>query len=312
MIDYTLFYKDRFRDAQQLANLSWDRFISVFDGTDRVSTVFAAVTAATKHWLLLPEYELGPQSLPQGAVAIDSRDEAEAIAAYFTAYPLQHGDRLAVDISGFLRPHLVFMTQYLGSIGVRAFDAIYAEPLHYARKAETVFAHENIATIRQVAGYEGIHSTDLAHDVLVMAAGYEDHLVTRVAEQKAHARKVRLLGFPSLQADMYQESILRQSRSAEAVGEALETLYAPAYDPFVAASVISKRVADLTRDGRLTNLYLAPLSTKPHALGMALFYLYERRGTATSIIYPFAEAYAAQSSRGVARVWRYTIELPTP
>ena len=309
MRDYNLFYRDRLATVGGLAGYQWDRLISACDGSQRVHAVFDAINASQKHWLNFPEYCLGANDIPAGCYTAPGNDEADAISSYFAANPVVRGSRICVDITGFLRPHLVFLVRYLTQQGVRKFDAIYAEPSHYAHKVETVFAHENIVSVRQVAGCEGLHSISLSADALIMAVGYEHHLVTRVAEQKAHARKIRVLGFPSLQADMYQESVVRQSRAAEAVGEAVETMYAPAYDPFVLATALSARVANLEAAG-LTNLYLSPLSTKPHALGVALFYVYERLGTATSIIYPFAESHAQQTSRGLARIWRYEVELP--
>jgi hypothetical protein len=309
MRDYTVFYRNRLATVGELNAYQWDRLISACDGSERVHAVFSAVHASEKHWLNFPEYGLATNDIPAGCHTAPGNDEADAISSYFAGKPLIQGSRICVDITGFLRPHLVFLVRYLAQHGVRKFDAIYAEPSHYAQKVETVFAHENILSVRQVAGCEGLHSISFAADALIMAVGYEHHLVTRVAEQKAHARKLRVLGFPSLQADMYQESIVRQSRAAEAVGEAVETMYAPAYDPFVLATAISERVATLEAGG-LTNLYLSPLSTKPHALGFALFYVYERLRTATSIIYPFAESHAQQTSRGLARIWRYEVELP--
>jgi hypothetical protein len=309
MRDYSIFYRHRFAGVYELATRTWDRFVSAFDGSDRVTRVFDHVIANEKHFLNLPEYKHDAASLPVGCFQAAVGDEAEAIGSYFDAMPIAQGRTLCVDISGFLRPHLIYLLRYLSANGIKKFDALYAEPSHYAQKAETTFAHENIAVVRQIAGYEGQHSIAQSHDVLILGAGYENHLVTRVAERKANARKIRLLGYPSLQADMYQESVLRLSRSAEALGEQVETLFAPAYDPFVAATVISRRVGELENAG-LTNLYLAPLSTKPHTLGFAIFYLYERLNTPTSIIFPFSESYAAQSSRGISRVWQYTVELP--
>jgi len=309
MRDYTLFYKRRFSDVAAIGGLRWDRFISAFDGSQRVTRVFDHVSAAEKQWLNLVEYNHVDGTLPANCFHAARGDEALAIASYFDSAPVAAGQTVCIDISGFLRPHLIYLLRYLQAAGVKTFDALYAEPSHYAQKAETTFAPENIAIVRQIAGYEGQHSLDQTLDVLILGAGYENHLVTRVAERKANARKIRLLGYPSLQADMYQESVLRLSRSAEALGEQVETLFAPAYDPFVAATVISRRVAELENTG-LTNLYLAPVSTKPHTLGFALYYLYERLTTPTSIIFPFSESYAPQSSRGISRVWQYTIELP--
>jgi hypothetical protein len=45
-------------------------------------------------------------------------------------------------------------------------------------------------------------------------------------------------------------------------------------------------------------------------LGFAVYYLTERRNSATSLIFPFCEAYEQETSTGVSRIWKYTVELP--
>lgn len=55
--------------------------------------------------------------------------------------------------------------------------------------------------------------------------------------------------------------------------------------------------------------YLAPLSSKPQALGLALYYIWENGlEKPMSIIYPFCERYIGDTATGIARVWRYEVE----
>ncbi|MBC8384245.1 MAG: hypothetical protein H8E57_01850 [Candidatus Cloacimonetes bacterium] len=42
----------------------------------------------------------------------------------------------------------------------------------------------------------------------------------------------------------------------------------------------------------------------------AKFYLTECRNTSASIIFPFEEQYSQNTSKGIARIWKYTVELP--
>ena len=61
--------------------------------------------------------------------------------------------------------------------------------------------------------------------------------------------------------------------------------------------------------GHISNLYLAPLATKPQALGFALFYIKELEGMPASIILPINKSYARETGSGVGNVWRYKIQL---
>jgi hypothetical protein len=114
-----------------------------------------------------------------------------------------------------------------------------------------------------------------------------------------------------LQADFYQENVLNAHRAAEAVTATNENhpIFAPANDPFVTAAVIQKTVKEQRRRS-IKNIYLCPLSSRPQALGFALYYLYEARDDAVSIIYPFATRYAQETTTGISRIWKYRIELP--
>ena len=94
------------------------------------------------------------------------------------------------------------------------------------------------------------------------------------------------------------------------VDDEIHTFFAPANDPFVAASVLQKIVDRRNAGEGITNLYLCPLSTKAHVLGFTLFYLTEWRNAAASIIFPFEEKYNQNTSKGIVRIWKYTVELP--
>lgn len=118
-----------------------------------------------------------------------------------------------------------------------------------------------------------------------------------------------LYGLPSLGADMYQESVLRSFKASEALGPWWdERCFAPANDPFATANVLKERVEQEETSGRLTNLYLSPIGTKPQVLGFALYFATERRSTASSIIFPFTSGYDQETSQGIARSWLYNVE----
>ena len=119
-----------------------------------------------------------------------------------------------------------------------------------------------------------MHSPNLSNDLLIIGAGYENHLISQVAKFKDQSQKVLLFGFPSLRADMYQENVLKAHLSEENTGskafEDSRRYFAPANDPFVTASVLSEIVERYNTRTEITNLYLCPLATKAQTLGFAL------------------------------------------
>jgi hypothetical protein len=164
----------------------------------------------------------------------------------------------------------------------------------------------------QVGGFEGTHLPDTSNDVLVIGAGYDHVLISHVAEYKENARKVQLLGLPSLRADMYQENVLRAQRAGEQIGSSdigVNTFFAPANDPFVTAEVLQQVYSYAGRIKPVTNLYLCPVSTKVQVLGFGLYYLTEWVGRSASIIFPFCRTYTRETSKGVSRIWWYQVEF---
>jgi hypothetical protein len=312
-IDYTLCYKRQLSlDLVEAASDRWTLFASAFNDSDRVRRVFEAVRAPKKRWLVHEEYRYVNSELPTNAELFELplNDEAVGIGSWLASLGDLSGERICVDITGFMRPHVLFLVGALFGRGLSRFDLLYSDPERYTEKEETPFSKGPVTEVRQVAGFEGTHSSDTSNDVLVIASGYDDELIRRVAEAKENARKIQLFGFPSLQVEMYQESILRASRASEAIGSSANTdvLFAPANDPFVTAQVLSERLRTENVRRPVTNLYLSPLSTKPQTLGFGLFFEAECRQTAASIVFPFCERYERETTIGFARSWLYTVE----
>lgn len=319
MGDYSIFYRRAWNaNSAWPSDLHWDYFLSAYNASDRVNTVFDLAPAARKDWLISPEYGYSPAEFPKHpyCFAPGCENEADLVGAYFEQCgvdPTVGG--MCVDITGFMRPHLLFLMKYLHVRGVRKFDVLYSEPSVYLQKEETRFSDEAVVEVRQVAGFEGNHTPEAADDWLIIGAGYDHALIAHVAEHKESAHKVQMLGLPSLRADMYQQNVLRAHRAAEQVGGAAGepdlSYFASANDPFNTATALSEIRAFITRNGRISNLYLCPLSTKVQVLGFGLYYLYELASGPASIIFPFCRGYARETSQGISRVWWYQVELPT-
>lgn len=315
MLDYTIYYKTSLSiDSNWPIENRWDVFISAYTAADRVLKVFDKVDAQSKHWIVLPEYQFDTSSLPKNCYQHgEAAQEAECIAQFWKRNNISNDQSICIDTTGFLRPYLVFLIGWLKAKGFKHVDMIYSEPTHYVKKERTEFSGPNIIKIRQVSMFEGIHSPDTTNDLLIINAGYENDLISLVAEFKNNAKKVLLLGFPSLRADMYQENVLRTTLAEEAIGQRPEigagTILAPAYDPFVTANVLRQYIEVFNENKPYTNLYICPLATKPQLIGCTLHYLTELRDKPCSIIFPFSDSYSQKTGIGISRIWKYTIEF---
>ncbi len=311
MIDYSIYYRTTLPLGRRWRDCSWDLFLSAFNSSERVLSVYSRISAAQKTWLIFPEYSFRDRELPSGkCFACQGVNESDFVQNLFNSSHAELGKAsICIDITGFIRPYLIFLVKFLFSAGVKRFDVIYSEPVSYRKKELTQFSSGGVGVVRQVAGYEGVHSTHTSHDVLIIGSGYDSDLISRVAYHKEAAKKIQVMGLPSLRADMYQENELRAALAEEAVGTG-EVHFAPANDPFSTATLLQEIVRLNSRQKPITNLYLAPLASKVQVLGFCLFYLFERENTASSLIFPFAPLYDRETTVGLSRVWKYTVEAP--
>lgn len=319
--DYTLFFKRKFDSIDALkAATDYDLLISSYNDSERVKKVFESINAKDKHWLIMPEYRYAENEYPvdEGRKFVFSGNESESriIRSYFQESGLSiSSTRICVDITGFIRPHLVFLVQFLASQKAKAVDFIYSDPVRYAKKEETSFS-DDYHSIRPIEGCLGTHDTDTSNDLLIIGAGYDSDRINDIAKSKADARKVQMFGFPSLQPDMYQENILRAYQAEEYSSngrsdfiDGANTLFAPANDPFVTANVLSEFIHRGFKENKISNLYLSPLSTKAQTLGFALFYVAEGHGKPVSMVFPFCRGYSRETTEGIAKIWKYTVEF---
>ncbi len=220
--------------------------------------------------------------------------------------------RLSIDITGFPRAQLAFIVKYLKHIGVRHVEMYYGEPMRYSDKADTKFSDGNlIEPPRQINGFEGVHNRDQSNDLMIVGAGYDNHLIEGVVSAKPNVTSKLLIGFPSLRPDMYQENIFRASLAQNSItAHSFDNpIFSPANDPFITAQVLKDELEKINTIDPITNLYLCPLATKTQTLGFVLYYLNELENTHCSMIFPFFSAYEKETTIGLFKVWRYEIQL---
>ena len=320
-MDYKYFQREVIAPSD-FGAMRWDAVVIAYNSSTRVIALWEAAESAFRVWANHAEYCFDAQDLPDGGIVVNSSGKNESefaeliIAAIINGTGRQLPDlRLAVDLTGFMRPELVCLVQKLKLAGATIVDFLYAEPMRYRQKGWTKFSRGNVREVRQVMICEGIHDLDTDADVLLIGTGYDDLLMKAVAEHKPHSNKLLLFGFPSLALDMYQENVWRVSHAEEALGSSVaarqDHLFAPANDPFVTAEVVSRAVRRAVESDGAKNIYLSPLGTKVQVFGFALYFAVEclDKNRPISILLPFADGYEQKTSEGVSRTWRYIVDL---
>ncbi|MDR6417725.1 hypothetical protein [Pseudarthrobacter sulfonivorans] len=316
-VDYSLFAKERLR-LDQIQNEHYDVFLSSFNDSERVNTLYGLVDAASKIWLVHPEYEYAKDGLPTSGNVFHSPADLSAIEFWQTFFDwLVVPDKLenlrvAVDITGMMRPHLMLLPLMLKIYGIDRATFFYSDPMTYSSGDRTKFSKGPVEGVALIPGMEGAHGSGTdTRDVLIIGAGYDHQLVIAAAEDKRSADHYLLMGLPSLQPHMYQESILRLSKASESIRDyrSRTMLFAPANDPFMTAQVLSDHISRLKLEGKADNIYLSPVGAKTQVLGFSWYFLCEARHTSTSMMFPHNKYYERETSRGISSIHKFIMEL---
>lgn len=313
MIEYAAFKRTRL-NHQELLSRQYDLFLSALNDSARVHALAETVKASRKVWLVHDEYDYEHQDLPDGEVVHAAHSSSPAQSWVQLLRELETGTQLrdlsiAIDITGMMRPHIVMLPYALKSVGISKVTVFYSDPDSYKLGEQTTFTRGPVDRVGLIPGMEGVHSNQPSpRDALIVGAGYDHGLVTAVVDDKPNAEHVILLGLPGLQPHMYQESMLMLANSGSSIRHYRPSthIFAPANDPFATAHEISTKVKLLDNPD---HLYLSAVGAKPHVLGFAWYYWCEGITRNTSFLVPFAEKYERETSKGVAAIHEYILEL---
>lgn len=324
-MEYSYFYRKKHVDVSEdyiSENLVYDLFVSAYNESHRVQHLFKNISSENKHWIIFPEYNYNDLEIAE--IVGDKWDfskskltESDIMLDYFNQneHLFDNSQKVAIDITGMIRPYIVYLVRLLKFKGIQKVDFIYTEPIHYVKKEDTEFSIEHLH-IRSIDGCEGNHNPETNKDLLIIGSGFDYQRISRIAREKKQSRKVQVLGFPSLHADMFQQNILKSYKaelevlSGEFNLDSKEIILAPANDPFITAQAISDYIKKEERSVPFTNIYISPISTKAQTLGMALYYTFEGYEKPASVIFPFCKKYSKETTKGISNICIYTVEFP--
>ena len=309
---YRLMYRRRLSPiAMEHLRTEWDILISAYNDSDRVLSAFERLPAAVRVWVLHSEYKYGPHDVGNGDIVVGplpSR-ESEFVGNLMAELGSIEGARICVDITGFMRHTLLGLIRALVKRTDRRFWLMYDDPVRYVDDEDTIFSG-GISGIRQVDGFHGSHDvSDTDRDLLVVGTGYDNSAMRSIIEYKRHARRIDVLGLPSLQPSMYSENVVSVAELKDEGGQddRFATIFAGANDPFDTAEALHTKISEMAILGE-RNIYLAPTGTKAQVAGFGLYYLAECEDSTASIILPLPVEYSRETSSGHARSWLYEID----
>jgi len=154
------------------------------------------------------------------------------------------------------------------NLGLEA-QAIYAEPIHYTRRNEGFDLSERIQRLKSIPGFASFDDEFEKNFKLITLLGFEgnrfEYVVSKIEPEAWQLFPI--IGVPGFQPGFADHVFCQNSVTIEEGRCAQNVRYAAANCPFSLISTLE----DIADEDSESLLKIAPLGTKPHALGAFLF-----------------------------------------
>lgn len=212
--------------------------------------------------------------------------------------------KIGLDISCFTKPYFYFLIKLLKEkFNVKNVSAYYTEPQSYLFPKglfDLFHTSKGPLSITEIPGYSGLEARG-AKRKLVILLGFDGDLSKEINEDVAPNSTIVVNGFPSYAPKFKDISLIANEKL---VGdESIEVRYAKANNPF---DVYNLLAAIKDESDRNTFINVAPLGTKPMALGACLFALHN---SAVRVVYPLPQEYEDKYSTACWNSWSYHLPL---
>lgn len=212
--------------------------------------------------------------------------------------------KIGIDISCFTKPYFFFLIKLLTQrFQILNLTTFYTEPKSYYFP-RGIFSAFHTSTgplsIVEIPGYSGQESRKSKRK-LVLLLGFDGDLSKEINEDVSPNETIVVNGFPSYTPKFKDISLIANEKLVS--DHNIEVMYASANNPYQTYNLL-KSIKE--KENEETFLNIAPLGTKPMALGACLFALHY---PSVRIIYPLPENYADKYSDACWNSWIYELPL---
>lgn len=216
---------------------------------------------------------------------------------------------IGIDISCFTKPYFYFLIKLLRErFGVSKLTAYYTEPKsYYFPKGIFTAFHSSVGplSIVEIPGYPGQEPRDAVRK-LVILLGFDGDLSREINEDVSPGQTIVVNGFPSYSPKFKDISLIANEKLVS--DRNIQVVYSKANHPFEVYNLLEaiKKETTKNRDNTETFINIAPLGTKPMALGACLFALHNPE---VRVVYPLPEKYEDKYSDACWNSWMYELPL---
>ena len=209
--------------------------------------------------------------------------------------------KVLIDITSIRIPEMFTLLKYIKIASEDIHLSIaYSTPFDYEFEAEPFTSYHsyygNLNTI-DLMGFGGI-SDDMSHSQMIIFLGFEGVLSEKVNEDVVYNKLTLVNNIPSFYEKYKDISVINNYNLLTSRHEKMA--FVPANNPFETYNYLTEQLLDNEP------ACVAPLSTKPVALGVCLYALTH---DSLRVVYPMAEEYNIHRAYSVHNTYIYTIQL---
>jgi hypothetical protein len=213
--------------------------------------------------------------------------------------------KIGIDISCLTKPYFYFLIRLFKSrFNIPEITVFYTEPQSY-NFPDGLFSafHSSSGPLSaiEIDGYVGNPEVRDAKRKLIILLGFDGDLSNEISEVVSPKETVVVNGFPAYSPKFKDISLVTNERLASNIN--IDIKYARANNPFDTYNLLDSIKRNEKKE---TSISIAPLGTKPMALGACLFALHNPD---VRIMYPMPERYEDEYSLNTWNSWLYHLPL---
>jgi len=238
-------------------------------------------------------------------VTCSIKDPSTCVKALHDSEPNLHdAAAVALDISCFTKPYSFCILKYLKEQAkINHITALYTEPMSYVFAEGLFHSYHSTSgplSIMEIPGFPG-NDIRTTRKTLVVLLGFDGELSSFITDEVAPNDTTVINGFPAYAPKFKDISLINNEKLLSSIPRE-SILYSRANNPFETFNLLEHI---FQRDSSAF-INVAPIGTKPMALGACLFALVH---PSVRIVYPLPTEYANITTQKCWYSWSYEIPL---
>lgn len=216
---------------------------------------------------------------------------------------LRSAPKIALDISCFTKPYFFYLIKLLKErFKIESINVFYTEPQSYLFPRGIFTSYHSSTgpiTILEIPGFPGYEARE-GKRVLVILLGFDGDLSKEISEDISPSETLVVNGFPSYSPKFKDISLVANEKLTSDKNVVIR--FSRANNPFEVFNLLE----DIKNQNGNAFINIAPLGTKPMALGACLFAL---NYPDVRVVYPLPETYEKVTTDNCWNSWQYIIPL---